>query len=318
MSFSKYIIKTVYADFFKDSFNPVIGNLSTTLQLDLKQLFMKNNKKFYLFFYKYKYDICNNVEEFLTAFCYLQKIHNAFNKLVRMYLFKKARQFNEHNLLLDDIPNNTPENKFYITLKENNTKYTFRIGELTIIIYNALTYHENYFIDSQKIKNPYTNLPFSICNLYNIYFFLLEKKIVPHELFQKLYYCNFILIRFIINNQVTIKDYIIINEANTMDDEETIAHIEDMLNDYLNIILCFGFDKTKLLHFQKYIYKYLYTLYGLNELKKRTIRKSLKAQLRVFKLSNKNFGRKIYKMRPVIGERFQIVDHITPYVSFIV
>ena len=312
MFFSKYIIKKLYPECFPSVFsiNTIGGGI---IAIDLTQLL--NVNKYHYLKNKYNYDLTNNFDEFLNIFSKLQKIHNAFNKLAKIFLFKRAKQYNEYDLVLDEIPDYESEKKFYITLKEHGIKYTFLLSELNNIIFNSLTYHDDYFIESHEIKNPYTNLTFSKENLYNIYFKLLQRNITPHELFVKYINCNLHLTSFIINHQVEIRDYIIYKEAYNMNKNDAIEHIENMLNDYLNIVLCYGFNKEKLIYFYKYLYNYLYGLYGMNEYKKRVINRSLKSQLRLFKMANVNFGRKIYHINPIIGPRSKIIDTINGYES---
>ena len=313
MYFSKYIIKRMYPQYFSYSFC-INQSKEYDMVLDCELNELARSNKFDYFKIKYNYNICNNFDMFLDIFCNLQKIHNAFNKLSYIFKFKRAKQFNEYDLLLDEIPDeNSPENKFYITLMEKNIKYTFLLSELNNIIYSSLTYHDNYFIESHSIKNPYTNIKFSDQNLYNIYLTLLEKNIKVHELFVKFINCGLHLTAFIVNHQVEIRDYIIYKESISMNQEDAIEYIENMLNDYLNIVLCSEFDKSKLLHFNRYLYNYLYSLYGMNEYKKRIVKRALKSQLRLFKMANVNFGRKIYRIHSMIGPRFNIVDTINYY-----
>ena len=68
-------------------------------------------------------------------------------------------------LLLDSIDNNFETTKI-LQLKENNYIYLFTISEINKIIYNSLTYSYDFIIDCQDIKNPYTNLPFSLKNFH--------------------------------------------------------------------------------------------------------------------------------------------------------
>jgi hypothetical protein len=57
-----------------------------------------------------------------------------------------------------------------IDLIENNTLYSFLIHDLLKIWSVALRQRMHVFESPQRFKNPYTNVPFSITNLYNIYY----------------------------------------------------------------------------------------------------------------------------------------------------
>ena len=56
-----------------------------------------------------------------------------------------------------------------ISIPHEGLIYTFRISDLINIINKSLTYREDLFLIIQPIKNPYTNIPFTIANLFQIY-----------------------------------------------------------------------------------------------------------------------------------------------------
>lgn len=313
--FSKNIIKLLYKDFFKDTFEiqkKPPSSFETILELDIKSLYNEKNK-FDFLRNKIKYSVLHDkyIEYFFSEFYKLQRIHNGFKKLIRIFLFKKANQYNDYNLLLEEIPDTK---KHYITIIEQKTKYTFGINELAKIIYNSLTYHDEFFIDSKPIKNPYTNISISKCNLYNFYIFLLHNHISPHELFHGFYKNEFCINPFIMTYQVMIKDYIIINETNTMILSKAVYYLENMLNDYANIVLHSEFERARLIVFDKYLYNYLYTLYGLNDVKKRSFKRSLRLHFKAFKILNPQYGRKIYSMNNVFEKsKSKIIYDVRPY-----
>ena len=64
---------------------------------------------------------------------------------------------------------------------ENNKIYKFDYFEMFKLIKEKIYYHEHYFILPMMPSNPYTNLPFSLHNLYNIYLQMLNSLyIVPY------------------------------------------------------------------------------------------------------------------------------------------
>ena len=63
------------------------------------------------------------------------------------------------------------DKRYIITIAENKVLYKFSIYDLLYVIQTNLTYTYALFVDPKFPRNPYTNLPFSIHNLYNIFYF---------------------------------------------------------------------------------------------------------------------------------------------------
>ena len=59
-------------------------------------------------------------------------------------------------------------------LLENNTRYHFRLSDLVNYWIESLNNSQGLFSKPLVLTNPHTNLEFSIHNLYNIYFKLLD------------------------------------------------------------------------------------------------------------------------------------------------
>jgi hypothetical protein len=75
--------------------------------------------------------------------------------------------------------------KTEIELVENRCVYKFNIYDLINIITSALFQQSFMFLNTQFPKNPYTNLNFSVHNLYNIYIKCMSRSIQIPEVIQR-------------------------------------------------------------------------------------------------------------------------------------
>ena len=102
-----------------------------------------------------------------------KKIKNSISKFIQHICWNKSVNYNnDTDLYLN--PLSSFQNKYKITLLENNTRYKFRLSDLVNYWIESLTNSSGLFSRPLKIKNPHTNLNFSRHNLYNIYFKLLN------------------------------------------------------------------------------------------------------------------------------------------------
>ena len=102
-------------------------------------------------------------------------IHRRLSKFVTRVKFLYSKQFNDTNLYGD------PLKKRHITLIENNKLYKFDYFEMFKLIKEKIYYHDHYFLLPMMPTNPYTNIPFSLHNLYNIYLQMLSSLyIIPY------------------------------------------------------------------------------------------------------------------------------------------
>ena len=94
----------------------------------------------------------------------LFKLTTIMSNFVTRCKIKFSKTQNEQNTLLD---NHDHTNSLYIF--ENSIKYTFGYKEIkNIIVNNIFTLNEG-TITINRIRNPYTNLPFKLHNLYGTF-----------------------------------------------------------------------------------------------------------------------------------------------------
>ena len=229
--------------------NIFIEILSTVNEKPQNLLFLSHFNKFSLDihnitnsdFTKYKYFILKNflfapIANVKSRDIFLETFNNIQTKYLALLRFKNIVHFKVRKHLDDRIDlqfNNLDlmDDKYKITLINNNVKYQFSIFELIKIINTALSYHYRFFPEPTNIKNPWDNSIFTHNNLYNIYFFIKNiDEIHMPVLFYRFFQSNFCTKHFLDNNQLIIKNYIIKNCRNLCKMIKKNIIYEHMLN----------------------------------------------------------------------------------------
>jgi hypothetical protein len=173
--------------------------------------------------------------QFDDIFYKSQKIYMAFKRFLYLYKYKKSKIAVDTDLSLNPIKEN---DKHIICIYDNNTRHLFNILDIIKIIYNSLTNSYRFFSEPLPIKNPYNNIAFKKCNLYNIYFFILFNTHYHSDLFHKFFRTNFNLNLFYIQNEYVLRDYTIYNYVYRND-------INILYKDVLNMLQVFNNEKYK-------------------------------------------------------------------------
>jgi hypothetical protein len=114
----------------------------------------------------------------------------------------------------------------------NYKKYTFKIFDLANIIFNSLTNSDEHFFPTPLvIKNPYTNIKFSVQNLYIIYFCMQKRGLFIHPLFTLFMQENFNLAIFSLKHEGIIKEYIIDTAIQKNTDTKTCQELHSMFRE---------------------------------------------------------------------------------------
>ena len=259
------------------------------------------NYKFYIFknfFFNSKFNESEK-NSILTMFYKSQKKIMALYKF-KLLFTKKFKKFKgeqidlNFNLLHENDKNN-------IVLLQNNEKNIFNIFDIIKLICNALSFECNFFSEPKTIKNPWTNMKFSISNLINIYFYIKNSSIEMPLLFLRYFQSSFCLTTFKDQNQLIIKQYIINNYKN-FEKNKKINYIEKMLRFFNNttcknaqIIIDPLFPKNKLIPiFEKFLKKFLLLKFSYESDIRIKNNILLKKQLRLFKKQQPLLGRKIF------------------------
>jgi len=234
---------------------------------------------------------------FLSQFCLAQKTYSAFRKLATIYKYKHATRFELDMDLCFNKFSNLSQN-ILITLFEKNIIYKFRISDLINIINKCLSNAPYFFSEPLDIRNPYTNLPFSSANLYNIYFTLKTTNYIMPILFHQYFVSNFDLVKFKTENECIIRDKSINQFIKNESIDECYEYIMKMFyvyHTYIYFTLHSQFPKKKVVTtFKKYLKLFLLREYSLNPMIREKCNIELEYKLALFSQLNPEYGKKLW------------------------
>jgi len=169
--------------------------------------------------------------EALEFFSSAQRFYNGLISFVCIVKRKQARKFEcEMDLLMNPLSETRPSHR--MTIYENSTAYEFKLGDLETLANKRLSHSPSFFADPQPLTNPYTNLPFSLPNLYRIYFKIRETSITFPVLLHRLFLCGFDLDSFMATSEVEIREFAIKDFCRNATDKQKHRKLSAML--YLN------------------------------------------------------------------------------------
>jgi hypothetical protein len=250
-----------------------------------------------------------------------QRTYYILKRAIYNYRFKKAPIKINTDLCLNII--NTNHINTFILFK-NKVKYCFTIRDLIHIITNAITNSFEFFTAPMEPKNPYTNIPFTKTDLYNIYFSIRNSTYMIPPLISSYFIENFDLKPFSINNESSIREYTIKKYVSNSTTNVLYNEIIDMINDHFESIITIvtesknttnskiekvtkrinkvikisdDFPKEKLVNIMRpYLYMYLISNQYIIGTEKTILSKRIfKHMVKRFVKFNPNFGRKNIK-----------------------
>ena len=290
----KYKEFNLFNTYFQSNFSTQKDSYDWRKYIEYKFFILKN----YLF-----QNTINSSTDILPIFNSVQRKLLALYKFKQICLLKTNKSLNEQ-IDLNFNPISSMNSKYYITLIHNKHKSQFSMFDLIRIINSSLSYELNFFPEPKKIKNPWDNEPFSISNLYNIYFFIKKSNLTMPTLFSRFFESNFDIKHFEDYNQFIIKDYVI-NNCHLLTDSRKMSYIRSMIATYnrknIKINNTFNIDKNfpskRLVEVMgKFIKPFLLANYSYESDIRIKYRMKLNKLLREFKKQNPLFGRKIISL----------------------
>jgi len=284
----------LFNTYFQSNFSTQKDSYDWRKYIEYKFFILKN----YLF-----QNTINSSTDILPIFNSVQRKLLALYKFKQICLLKTNKSLNEQ-IDLNFNPISSMNSKYYITLIHNKHKSQFSMFDLIRIINSSLSYEVNFFPEPKKIKNPWDNQPFSISNLYNIYFFIKKSNLTMPTLFSRFFESNFDIKHFENYNQFIIKDYII-NNCHLLTDSRKMSYIRSMIATYnrknIKINNTFNIDKKfpskRLVEVMgQFIKPFLLANYSYESDIRIKYRMKLNKLLREFKKQNPLFGRKIISL----------------------
>ena len=252
--------------------------------------------------------IINNVfmkdcdkEAFCDLFFKSQFYYYKLNNLVRKYKYResKIKIVNDKDLLMCEMTDYKDNIKTIIN--DSGIFYLFKISDLINIINKSLSNSPSYyFFEPKELKNPYNNNKFSLSNLYNIYFAIKSSTYTMPIIYQLYFDYNFDFKRLLVEGECIMKDIIIDNKIKSLDKNDLIRYIKDMLYDehffgpiIKSIDIHAKFPPDVLINVMKPFYvKYTYSKYSINNAKKTYYADMVKRKMIAFIKKNPMFGRK--------------------------
>ena len=263
--------------------------------------YLKKNNKFLIL----KNGILNNIfvtkdkkNEIEFLFYKTQKLYRALCRFAYICKYKCAKKYDTSTDLCMNELSVFKKNQT-LELYENNMLYHFRITDIINIIHNALSHSPNFFPEPLKIKNPYTNIPFSKNNLYNIYFAIDKSPFKIPVLYEEFFANQFNLKQFTKYNEHLIREASIKNFCKNALLEQRLYYLYRMMEKNYRITqkikINKDFPSKKIVevfeHFN-FLKLFLYSEYSLIVTKKLDNKKLLKKTLKKFIRLNPMFGQK--------------------------
>lgn len=241
---------------------------------------------------------------FLDFFCKVQRTYWAFNTLAKHIKSRYSKIKVTNDLFLAPI---LSSQKNMFRLYETNCSYLFTLQDLSRIIISAVCNSPMFYSEPITPKNPYSGIPFSISNLYNIYFAMRNQlAILPNVIYQ-LFLCEFNLSVFEKNNQLVIRDTYINQFIQNEDEDEVVESIYDMLQGFPKIKLDLEFpDKFIIESFKSVVIHFLHFKYTLDGSKRRIH----------YTIMNRKMN-DIIQNCPTIGRKVFSLVNRKKYVSFV-
>ena len=259
-----------------------------------KYTIMKNN------IYASNFAMPEIYKDMETLFYLSQKTYWNLQLFAMIWKRKRIDIHNTTNIMLTPLSSFKPNS--LIVLYDNHKQYLFHLPDLYNIIVEALTHcSHDYFLEIKKIKNPYTNLPFNVENIYKIYIaFIFSTYKIP-ILFQCYIESNCNKEVFMQIYEPLIREHCIQYRFKNITNIKCVKIIRSMLRD--TSILPNNIKKNFLIHkefpwqpfifhFKPFAILYHKVKYGLNPYSKMANKTILMKKLHLFIKENPCFGRK--------------------------
>lgn len=240
-------------------------------------------------------------DNFLTAFCKIQRIYFAFVRFVKIVKYRRASVYNTTDILMNPLHR---RHKTNIEIYQNKKIYLFTRPDIINLFNAALSHSPSFFSDPLPIKNPYNNMFFRKSDLYNMYFFVRSGLFIVSDLIQTFFLGNFDLQKFQDDNEYIIRDYSIKSyientPTNVLYDEiKRMIFIASLSH---KIRIHEEFPKDILVKIMKpYLLLYFQSLFSIDAYKREDCMNTLVLKLIRFNIFNPRFGRQIIKTQKYI------------------
>ena len=240
-------------------------------------------------------------ESMLEIFMKAQRTYHGFARFALLYKVKHSKIYNvDTDLYFNSLDSLSDKIITHIYDDKTRVIYKFRISDIISITKAALSNAPGFFVEPLSIKNPYTNVPFTISQLYHLYFVIKDSSYIIPSLFHHFFEVDFNLDSFSNNYECVIRDESLKIFLKTSTQDQKFLHIMKMITHYedyiININIHPEFPSNKLVEgLSPFLKDYLYGVYSLNPTLRFLARRRLKTSLSLFNKLNPTYGRKIFR-----------------------
>lgn len=240
--------------------------------------------------------IDGHIDSVVKSFAKCQRVYYALGRFVRICRFRCAQTKNAQDLHLADICEGDART---YALLHGGAKYVFRVNELRDTIMSCITNTENFFPAILEVRNPYNNLPLSLCDMYNFYFFLKTRNYGIPMLLHGFFMSDFSVPRYIMDYEVLLRDKAIDHHVMHGSAKTLYPSIFRMLLQYRKCIrsiqIAKGFPiKTLVNVMRPYLRLFFYVMHYAQDFPKRYESEALlERRLNEFDYICPNFGERV-------------------------
>ena len=162
-------------------------------------------------------------EEFFVIFEKTQRTYFALKRFLHICRFRTMKSKIDTDLCMNPI-DITRKNTF--TLVQNGAKYLFTTPDILKLTMTALMNAHDFFSEPRFPKNPYTNIPLTRTDMYNIYFHVIGTRFIVPPLLVECFLNHFELENFLIDNESKLRNLSIKNYV--LNSPHTVLYIETM------------------------------------------------------------------------------------------
>ena len=227
--------------------------------------------------------------DILEIFSLTQRTYYALSKIARKYKIKHVKTNMTTDLYMSEID---PHHKNSICIHRSSVNYWFSTPDLVNHIESALTNSPYYFAEPLAPKNPYTNIPFTDADLYNIYFHMKTSNYLFPAILHGFVMSELDLERFRIDYECNIREAFLKKHVYNLDKETLFIEIRTMLI-LSKIRVHPTIPKDELINVMRpYLYLYMVGRYHICGLEKQNIAGDiLRTKLKDLRRYNPQFGR---------------------------
>lgn len=251
-----------------------------------------------------------------------QKLYLILCRINNKYKFLKSKTYdNDYDLHGENLSEIPSEQK--ITIFHENMKYVFKLTNLVSIINHSLSKCEEFFVESEPIKNPYTNIAFNISILYNIYFTIKRTCINMPILFEMYFKCGFCIHKFKTTYEPYILDEYIKSYFKDLTQNKLCTLCYEILQKYKRAsrkLREFNFHRrypkdTMVKKMKPIIQKYLFVKHSQNQGYRFECERTIIRDLGTLITNDKEFGKPVIKKTKRTGTHvvFETLKHLNKF-----